>query len=161
MLLSFQANKINSFNVWASIIEVNLIRSKVYDWLDAKSYQKQNHILLVPAYGNNEECRPTLIRHILKYPDQSDVGKWSSDVNHYFEVLSAILRERSDHPVGRDMEIVNCAYDKSGLNKENMKPFITFSLLGKNENMDSYQDLKDTLMMIDISALTDFPLQKK
>ena len=115
--------------------------------------------MLVPPYGNNSEPRPAFIRRLLADPDRTDTGKWSGDPNHYYYVVSAILRERTDHALGRSVGIINCGMNKVCTEKNLEQGEAVFAVLSESEATQGYASVPAPYLLINVSQLTAHPIQ--
>jgi hypothetical protein len=161
LVAAFAVNKITYLDVTASVIETDFIRQRVNAWLDTRGYETERLLLLVPPYGNNSEPRPAFIRRLLVDPDRSDTGKWSGDPNHYYEVLSAILRERRDHPIGRSVAVINCGLNKTCTEKNLEQGEAVFALLSQSEAVEPDAAVPAPYVLINISDLTAAPIRPR
>ena len=159
LVTAFAVNKIVYLDVTASVMRTDFIRQRVNGWLDRRGYETERLLLLVPPYGNNSEPRPAFIRRLLVDPDRSDTGKWSGDPNHYYQVLSAILRERHDHPIGRSVAIIDCGLNKTCTEKNLEQGEAVFALLSQSEAAEHDATLPAPYLLINISELTADPIR--
>jgi len=159
LVTAFAVNKIAYLDVTASVMRTDFIRQRVNGWLDRRGYETERLLLLVPPYGNNSEPRPAFIRRLLVDPDRSDTGKWSGDPNHYYQVLSAILRERHDHPIGRSVAIIDCGLNKTCTEKNLEQGEAVFALLSQSEAAEHDATLPAPYLLINISELTADPIR--
>jgi hypothetical protein len=159
LVAAFAVNRVTYLDVTASIIRTDFVRQRVNDWLDRRGYETERLLLLVPPYGNGSEARPAFIRRLLGDPDRSDTGKWSGDPNHYFDVLSAILRERRDHPIGRSVAIINCGLNKTCTEKNLEQGEAVFALLDQSEAVEHDATVPAPYVLINISELTAHPIR--
>ena len=159
LVAAFAVNKVTYLDVTASVIRTDFVRQRVNDWLDRRGYETEKLLLLIPPYGNGSEPRPAFIRRLLGDPDRSDTGKWSGDPNHYFDVLSAILRERRDHPIGRSVAIINCGLNKTCTEKNLEQGEAVFALLSQSEAVAPDATVPAPYVLINISELTAHPIR--
>lgn len=153
LLVSFRVSKIMTLDALSSIVRTDLIERKVEAWVDSGLYKTERVILLVPPYGNKSEPRPVFIHDILNYPDQDGIGLWSGDVNTYYQVLSAVMRERPNNPVlgkvANCVSNINCA-DRAI--KEGRLAFVLMPNGGKAITLPAQP------LVIDMSSLTKAPV---
>jgi hypothetical protein len=159
LVAAFAVNKVTHLDVTASVIRTDFVRQRVNDWLNRRGYETERLLLLVPPYGNNSEPRPAFIRRLLVDPDRTDTGKWSGDPNHYFDVVSAILRERRDHPLGRSIGIINCGLNKTCTEKNLEQGEAVFALLSEPEANQGYAAVPGPYALINMSDLTANPIR--
>jgi hypothetical protein len=159
LLAAFAVNKVTYLDVTASLIRTDFVRQEVNSWLDKRGYETVPLLLLVPPYGNNSGPRPAFIRRLLRDPDGSDTGKWSGDLNHYYEVVSAILRERQDHPVGRSVGLINCGFDKACRDKNLEQGEPVFAWLSESEAAQGHAVVPAAYALINVSELTAQPIR--
>jgi hypothetical protein len=91
-------------------------------------------------------------------PSRSEAGKWSGDPNHYYYVVSAILRERRDHPIGRSIGIINCGLDAACAENNLAQREFVFSLLSASDIGRGYASVPAPYLLINVSELTAEPV---
>jgi hypothetical protein len=155
----FAVNKVTYLDVTASMIRTDFVRQQVNNWLDKQGYQTAPLLLLVPPYGSNSGPRPAFIRRLLRDPDGSDTGKWSGDLNHYYEVVSAILRERQDHPVGRSVGLINCGFNRTCRDDNLAQGEPVFAWLSESEATQGHAVVPAAYALINVSELTAQPIR--
>jgi hypothetical protein len=136
-----------------SAMEIQSVRASLAQWIDSKGYQKQRYLLFV---------RPPLLRSPLAErimgsgPIAGENGEFASTQNPAFIpwMIIALLRERSDQPVGRTMRLRNCFYEQSCIPQMLKDPQMV--VIGIADGVHVIQSSEDPFV-INLSGLTSRP----
>lgn len=150
--ISLYVNKTTTLKIFSSITRTEHMRLEINKWIDLGLYKKNKIIVVIPPYANHSESLPFLI-------ERGWNANWSGDINHYFEVFSAILREKEDHKIARDISLVNCAANKECLFDEINKNKIIFYLVGKNDAETKSLIFPGPPFIINMSSITRVPIK--
>jgi hypothetical protein len=110
--VAIRQERLSRLETEISGLEVQSVRAALARWIDDKGYEKQRYLLFV---------RPALLRSPLAErimgtgPIAGENGEFSSAQNPIVIpfMTIALLRERSDHPVGRTVGLKGCVFEQS------------------------------------------------
>jgi F5/8 type C domain len=154
-----EQNKRSFLEVTVSGIEVEAIRLSIGAWLDNKGYTNSKLLLIVPPTPKKQ--RPAFIERLLTGSNIGSAATWSGDYNHYIEIVSAVLRERNDHPVGRELEIANCGIDHNCSELHLSQGEVVFEVFDRFKNKEQQFKTSEKPFIINISSLTAEPFFPK
>ena len=147
-------NKRSFYEVRTSNIEIKFMRSALDNWIDKRSYTHKRLIVVVkPKYP-----RPFFYDIILRAKNCGDSFSFSGDPSYYFQMFSAILREKCSpaHPLIQKMTIYDGTLQPNKkterLLDENPN-YIVFTVKNQGEPIVSKHEILD----INFSFLTIFP----
>jgi hypothetical protein len=110
--VAIRQERLSRLETEISGLEVQSVRAALGRWIDGKGYEKQRYLLFV---------RPALLRSPLAErimgtgPIAGENGEFSSAQNPIVIpfMTIALLRERTDHPIGRTMGLKGCVFEQS------------------------------------------------
>jgi hypothetical protein len=108
-------NKLSFLEVAVSGIEIESMRLRLGEWLDNKGYLNKRYLLVVSPVKE----RPAFVEELFggaKNAGENAVLSSSKNPVSIPWMVNALLRERADHPVGKSIEIVDCAFDQGCVN---------------------------------------------
>ncbi|MHB1606649.1 MAG: discoidin domain-containing protein [Leptospirales bacterium] len=110
--LSAVQNELSFLEIAASQIDIETIRTSVDNWLDNKGYVNSRLLLVVDP----KQPMPAFIYQSFHDDEGVDINlrlSTAGDPEGSIPwVFNAIFRERTDHPVGRSIDIVDCHFDQ-------------------------------------------------
>jgi hypothetical protein len=107
-------NKLSFLEVAVSGIEIQSMRSRLAEWLNDKGYLSQRYLLIVRPTKE----RPAFVEDMLRGTNAGENAVLSSAENPVSIpwMVTALLRERNDHPIGKSVELVSCFFDQECAN---------------------------------------------
>jgi hypothetical protein len=146
-------NKLSSLEVVASGLEMQYMRARVGAWLDEKGYYGDRYVhVFTPSIA-----RPEYVESVLGAAYAGENATLSSSGNPVTIpwMVTALLRERADSPIGKSIGMVDCGNDQNCAN----------SVLAETNNVvlaytDGNVPIKstDNPFLINNSALTSRPV---
>jgi hypothetical protein len=110
-LAGLAQHRLSLLETTVSRVEIDAIRAAIDRWIVAKGYVDPRHILVVrPRHERPKAIGPAFDNAVV--PGQNLVLSSSQHPEHIQQMLHAVLRERSDHPVGRSLEFWDCRFDR-------------------------------------------------
>lgn len=108
-------NKLSSLEVVTSGLELQYMRARVGTWLDEKGYYGDRYVHVVtPSVARLEYVESTL--GAAYAGENATLSSSGNSVTISF-MMNALLRERSDSPVGKSIEFVDCGSDQNCVNR--------------------------------------------
>lgn len=104
-------NRLSFLEVTVSEIEIENMRLRLDDWLDHRGYLNNRHLLVVRPIME----RPAFVERLLKGTGSTGENTVFSSAKNPVSIpwmINALLRERTDHPVGTSIPIVDCEFDQ-------------------------------------------------
>lgn len=152
-------NKVVTLNVLANAVEIDYMRHQISEWIDTGRYSNDRTVVVIPPYANNSDTRPTFMRSLSLYNESYRTGSWSSPTTHYFELFSALIREKSNHEIDREIRLVNCPLQESNcLFERRNKDSILFYVLNRADLGRQSLNIPTNPLVLDVSSLTANPL---
>ncbi len=107
-------NKLSSLEVVTSGLELQYMRARIGTWFDEKGYYKDRYLLVVTP----SVARPAFVESTLGAADAGDNAMLSTSTNPILIpfMVTALLRERTDSPIGKSIEMVDCRNDQNCVN---------------------------------------------
>lgn len=108
-------NKLSFLEVAVSGIEIQSMRSRLAEWLNDKGYLSQRYLLIVPPTKE----RPAFVEDMLRGTKNAGENAVLSSAKNPVSIpwmVTALLRERNDHPIGKSVELVSCFFDQKCAN---------------------------------------------
>jgi hypothetical protein len=130
------------------------VRASLGQWVDGKGYEKQRYLLFVRP----PSLRSPLAERIMGTgPIAGENGEFSSAQNPVVIpwMIIALLRERSDQPLGRTMNLQNCDYEQNCV-RQTLKDPRTVAI-GIADGVHVIRSSEDPYV-INLSVLTSRPI---
>lgn len=154
------ANKVVTLNVIAYAVEIDYMKHKISNWIDSGSYLNDRTVVVIPPYANKTDSRPAFMRSLATYHENYRTGAWSGELTHYFELFSAIIREKQNHEIGRKMNLINCPlYESNCLFDIKNKDSIIFYVLNRDDLSRQVLRIPTNPLILDASSLTANPVE--
>jgi hypothetical protein len=152
--VAIRQERLSRLETEISGLEVQTVRAALGQWLDGKGYEKQRYLLFV---------RPPLLRSPLAErimgagPIAGENGEFSSAQNPIVIpfMTIALLRERSDHPVGQTIGLKHCLYGQSCIQEALKDPHTV--VIGITDGVHVIRTPEDPYV-INLSGLTSRPI---
>lgn len=112
-------NELSFLEIAASQIDIEAIRASIGNWIDNRGYVNSKLLLVVDP----KQPMPSFIYQLFHDDEGVDINlrlPTAGDPEDSIPwVFNAIFRERTDHPVGRSIDIIDCHFDQKCA-KENL-----------------------------------------
>ena len=100
--------RLSSLETAVSGLEIESLRTNLAQWLDRRGYENQRYLLAV---------RPPVLRPAIAQSVGAEAGDNAilSSAANWVQIswmVNALLRERSDHPMGRSVNLLDCVLDQ-------------------------------------------------
>lgn len=108
--VAFQ-NKLSFLEAVNSNVEFQYLRERLNQWLDEKGWIDRRYLLFVLPGS----IRSSLASRMLgfAFPGENVILTSSQNPVSIGWMINAVMRERSDHPIGKSIELVDCANNQS------------------------------------------------
>lgn len=126
-----------------------------------KKYALDRTVVVIPPYANKStDGRPWFMDSLSKSDQISKTGEWTTPPEHYFELFSAIIREKFNHEVDRKIKLVNCPINESNCLYDSInRKSINFYVLSPKDYESRSLRIPTNPLVIDISSLTSHPVK--
>jgi len=100
---------LSALETTVSRIEIDSLRASLDQWLDRKGYVGQRYLLAVRP----QVPRPALAQSVGAGAGDGAILSSAANWVQISWMVTALLRERSDHPLGRSVRLVDCVLDQA------------------------------------------------
>ncbi len=155
-IVAINQNKKSSLEVIASAMEIDAVHARLDAWLDTKGYKNSRWIVAIVP----KKHRPEFVARLLAGQNVGSWATWSGDPNHYYQLITGVLRGRNDIPVGRTIPFVICNYDQTCVKKTltTHSGGVAFSLLDQRNISNAPIKVTMKPVVINFSTMTSDPV---
>lgn len=152
--IAMAQNKLSFLETVVSGLEIQSMRLRLGQWLDSKGYINHRYLLVVLPLLERPAFVEQLLRGAKNVGENAVLSSSKNPVSIPW-MINALLRERADQPVGKTIEIVDCAFDQSCVNS---------TLVGSNKVVlgitygDAPVKSSENPFVINMSLLTSKPI---
>jgi len=151
--VAIRQEQLSTLQIETSRVEIESVRASLGQWIDGKGYEKQRYLLFVRP----PSLRSPLAERIMGTgPIAGENGEFSSAQNPVVIpwMIIALLRERSDQPLGRTMDLQNCDYEQNCIRRTLKDPRTV--VIGIADGVHVIRSSEDPYV-INLSMLTSRP----
>jgi F5/8 type C domain len=147
-------NKFSYLETKVSAVEIQSLRTALGRWLDSNGYLHQKLVLIVlPPHLSRPQRVEQYLRSGRTMAENAILASSANPISIPW-MINALLRERTDHPIGKTVEIASCSFDRACAEEKLNEGDVVISLASGGAPVR----VPENPFVINLSQLTSHPV---